>query len=137
MVLNVHWVKTTPPKKNKIRLAMLQNFSFIFPILASYFSQFLQNCRSYSIFFILLILTDLMSMFSNCCSHKFSRHPSRGKGIVGRVFKICRIYSSVQNLAWEYFWPHFEKQDSHHGHFSTFSKEFSNPSRAKGKGYHR
>ena len=30
-----------------------------------------------------------------------------------------------------YFWPHFEKQDGRHGHFSTFSKEFCWPSRTK------
>ena len=24
------------------------------------------------------------------------------------------IYSQLQNLAWDYFWPHFEKQDGCH-----------------------
>ena len=35
-------------------------------------------------------------------------------------------------IAWEYFWPHFEKQDGRHGRFSTFNKDFWWPSRAKG-----
>ena len=30
-----------------------------------------------------------------------------------------------------YIWPHFEKKDGHYGYFSTFSKEFSWPSRTK------
>ena len=35
-------------------------------------------------------------------------------------------------LAWEYFWPRFEKQDGRHGRFSTLNKDFWWPSRAKG-----
>ena len=60
-------------------------------------------------------------------------YPSRGKGIIGRVLKICRIYhSSLQNLVWEYFWPHLEKQDGSHRCMLTFSKEFCCHSGAKG-----
>ena len=35
-------------------------------------------------------------------------------------------------LPGKYFWPHFEKQDGHHGRFLTFRKEFCWPSRTKG-----
>ena len=34
-----------------------------------------------------------------------------------KVPQIRRIVSSLQNLDWEYFWPHFEKQDGRHGRF--------------------
>ena len=26
-------------------------------------------------------------------------------------YQICRICSSLQKLAWEYFWPHFENHN--------------------------
>ena len=45
---------------------------------------------------------------------------------------MCKIYSSLQNFVWEYFWPHFEKQDGRQGLFAIFSKESCDPSRAQG-----
>ena len=41
---------------------------------------------------------------------------SRTKGIIGRS-QIRRICSSLQNLDWKYFSPHFEKKDGCHGGF--------------------
>ena len=52
------------------------------------------------------------------------------QGIVGRVLKFAGYIHP--NIAWEYYWPHFEKQDGHHVHFSTIIKEFCWLSRAKG-----
>ena len=42
---------------------------------------------------------------------------SRAKGIIGRDLNFAGYVSSLQILDWEYFWPHFEKQDGRHGRF--------------------
>ena len=41
----------------------------------------------------------------------------RSKGYDRQRSQIRRICSPLQNLDWEYFWPHFEKQDGRHGRF--------------------
>ena len=48
--------------------------------------------------------------------------PSRANGIIGR-YQIHRVCSSLQNLDWEYFWPHFEKQDGRHRRFFVSHKK--------------
>ena len=44
----------------------------------------------------------------------------------------CFMRSNRLFLAWEYFWPHFEKQDGCHGRFFDFQQGLSRPRRAKG-----
>ena len=42
--------------------------------------------------------------------------PSTAKGIIGSVLKFAGyIHHSLQKLAWNYLWAHFEKRDGHHG----------------------
>ena len=42
--------------------------------------------------------------------------------------QIYRIYSLPYNLAWEYFWPHVEKQDCCHRRFFRLSaRTFAGP----------
>ena len=53
------------------------------------------------------------------CSHSVSCFSSRG------------IHNN-KILAWEYFWPRFEKEDGHHRSFRLFSREFCWHSRTKG-----
>ena len=55
------------------------------------------------------------------------------------LFKLCaqklRVFwyrgfldfSNFKNLAFEYFWPHFEKQDGRHRNFQLSARNFVGP----------
>ena len=58
---------------------------------------------------------------------RFSCYPSGGQGIIGRHLKFSGYIHNHKILP-----GNIEKQDGHHGRFSTFSKEFCWPSRTKG-----
>ena len=50
------------------------------------------------------------------CAEIFPLPPLELK-VLYAEFLICRICSSLQKLAGDYFWPDFEKLDGSHGHF--------------------
>ena len=47
--------------------------------------------------------------------------PSRAKDIIARDLEFAG-YVHHYKPDWKYFWPHFEKQDSCHGHFFPVKK---------------
>ena len=63
---------------------------------------------------------------------KFHHYRSNEKNIIASLLKFAGYIHSHKMLPGNIFWPHFEKQDGHHGRFSTLNKDFWWPSRAKG-----
>ena len=49
---------------------------------------------------------------------RFSCYPSLAKTIIVRLLKFAGYVHYYKKLAWEYFWPHFEKQDGCHRHLN-------------------
>ena len=49
------------------------------------------------------------------CVERFHRYCSNEKNIMASLLRFAGCIHNHKILPWEYFWPHFEKQDGRHG----------------------